>query len=191
MRETRLVETHQPRGHGGGDEAGHRHLVPNAMRIHELFQPSEDFIPHHDGGEHVGAGAAESLAGGERGRRVVAGMAADLRPLAGNAADIIVEIEHPHETTVGEDGVEKAGAPALADDAAPIGPASLVDEPENGFRRLFPEPRDGAADGVEHDEFRLFHRAGGNVRRSRRGRHGRERLDGAGFRMMLFRHVWT
>ena len=81
--------------------------------------------------------------------------------------------------------------PALADDAAPIGPASLVDVPENGFRRLFPEPRDGAADGVEHDEFRLFHRAGGNVRRSRRGRHGRERLDGAGFRMMLFRHVWT
>ena len=96
--------------------------------------------------------AAIELAGRERHRNVVAGMAAEV---AGLGVDVVVEIENAHQRPVGERGIGGAGEMRPADHRALRRAARPFHHREQGARGRFVERRKAAADGVEQQELGL------------------------------------
>ena len=152
VRQALPIEPHQPAGHRRCDQSRHGDAVPRRVPLHQLLAAAEDLVAQHDRGNHLAAGRAIELAGRERHRNVVAGMAAEV---AGLGIDVVVEIEDAHQGAIGEGGIGGAGAMRPADHRALRRAARPFHHREQGTRGWFIERGEAAADGVEQQKLGL------------------------------------
>ncbi len=163
VRQPRPVEPDQAAGHRRRREPRDGHAVPGGIALHQFLGSAENLVAEHDGGDDLAPRRAGKLAGRERHRDVVAGMAAEI---AGLGADIVVEIEDADQRAVGERGIGRAGAVRAADHGALRRTTGRGHHRKQRLRRFLVERREATADGVEQEQLRLGHGGLGQVLRA-------------------------
>jgi hypothetical protein len=88
---TSAVEPHQAARHRGRRQTRDRDAVPGGIALHQLLAAAENLVAEHHRGDDFAPARAGELAGRERHRNVVAGMAAE-----------VAALEDAHERAVGE-----------------------------------------------------------------------------------------